>query len=798
MPQLLTITFFAEKKMLRSTLIIFFSFLSVTLFSQITLLSGLVVSEKGDGIPFAKVQLSQKYGTITDENGKFQFENIPYGSYVLSITSYDYENYTTLVKLSTPKFHFKEIRMKRVQQLDGITIRGKSKNEERKEESFNINSIDLKPLQNLNLNVNDVLNGTPGIRIRESGGTGSEFSFSLNGFTGKQVRFFIDGIPTDYLGQAFGLNIVPVNLLDRVEVYKGVVPVRLGADVLGGAVNLVTKNLSKNFIDASYSVGSFNTHKASIVARYTNKNNLIFNASGFYTYSDNNYHIDALLHNTETGAIDSEPTLVQRFNDAFQSSTAQMETGLVNKKFADRLLLGLIVTQSYKEVQQGANMTKVAGNVFKKENSLIPTLKYAKDDLFTKGLNLKVSAIYSDRQAQTVDTSSRIYDWNGNYTYKDFSSTSGELGWHKSLFTFNDKASLASATLNYEINKNHTITINNTYSWFQRQGEDTLSYSEVPFHNPNTLQKNYTGISYKLNALQDKLEASVFVKSFNLQSVLFKDSENEYEDFIRSEQKQNNTGFGAAVSYKILKNIQLKASYENAYRLPEGYEIFGDGLLLQRNFDLVAEESQNFNLNLRTNSYIKKHRIQTEIAYIHRLPVNMIRQVAVGVKSIYQNLQSAKVNGVEFAFQYSYNQRIGLELNITYQNMLNTNQFNGGYSDPLYLDRIPNIPYLFGNASLFYTSKSFGKNNHKLNLRWHTLFVEEFYLKWPSQGATQFKNIIPRQIAHNLAITHSVKNGRYNISVNCNNIFNSKLYDNFKIQKPGRNFNVKLRYFISK
>mgnify|MGYP000377352566 CR=1 FL=1 len=783
--------------MLRSELLIIFTLLSLSTLAQTTRIAG-KITHQGNDVPFAKVMLTSEIATYSDAKGNFILEKVPYGHYNFSISSFEFQTYKKEITVDTPTLQLGEIELKKVQEFSGVTISGKSKNEKTKEESFNVNAIDLKPLQSLNLSVNEVLDGTPGIRIRESGGTGSDFNFSLNGFTGKQVRFFIDGLPTDYLGQAYGLNIVPVNLLDRIEVYKGVVPVRLGADVLGGAVNLVTKNITKDFIDVSYSSGSFNTHKASVVARHTSKKNILFNVSGFYTYSDNNYYIDAFLHNPETGAIDNEPTRVQRFNDAFHSSTAQFETGVVNKGFADKLLLGLIATKSYKEVQQGANMTKVAGHVFKEESSLIPTLKYSKDNLFTKGLNVKLSAIYSHRQAQTVDTSSRIYDWTGNFSEKDFSSTSGELGWHKSLFTFNDKASLATATIDYEINKNHSFTLNNTFSWFQRQGEDTLSYSEVPFGNPNTLQKNFTGLSYNLKALNNKLRTNVFVKSFNLKSVLFKDPENEYEDFIRSEQKQQYTGYGLAVSYHFFKSLQAKASFENAYRLPEGYEIFGDGLLLQRNFNLTAEQSQNFNLSLRSNHYFKKHKIQAEIAYIHRLPVNMIRQVAVGVKSIYQNLQSSQVNGIEFAFQYTYNQSIQFDVNTTYQNMLNTIQFNGTYSDPLYLDRIPNIPYFFGNAGLTYSTKSFGKHKHKLSFRWHSLFVEEFYLKWPSQGATQFKNIIPRQIAHNLAITYSSKKGKYNISFNCNNITDNKLYDNFKIQKPGRNFNLKLRYFISK
>ncbi|MDX1446785.1 TonB-dependent receptor [Lishizhenia sp.] len=783
--------------MLRLSGLIISIIFSSSLWAQEAFVQGKVLAH-GISIENAKVNFGNGKGAYTDSLGVFILNNLQKGTYTVQVSAFGFESYTTQVNIFKDTNYLKSIPLTPIQEMEGVTVSAETDNQKVQEEAFNVTAIDLKPVQNLNLNVNDVLDGTPGIRVRESGGTGANFSFSLNGFTGKQVRFFIDGLPTDYLGQAFGLNIVPINLLDRIEVYKGVVPVRLGADVLGGAVNIVTKNISKDFVDASYSLGSFNTHKAAVVARHTSKKNFLINTSAFYTFSENNYFMDAYLANPQTGAIDKDPTRIRRFNDAFRSTTALLEMGVVNKNFADRLLLGFIASETYKEVQQGANMTKVAGHVFTKEHTFIPTLKYAKDDLFTKGLDIKVSAIYSERQAITVDTSSRVYDWRGNYTEKDFSATSGELNWYKSYFTFNDKASLVTTTLDYALNKKHSFTFNNTFSWFQRQGEDTLSYSEVPFSNPNILQKNFMGLSYKLKLLEGKWESTAFIKHFSFRSILYLEPDSEYEDFIRTDAQQNNTGYGAATTYHLKKNLQLKASYENAYRLPEGYEIFGDGLLLKRNYELLAEQSQNFNLSLGGSKRIKAHKFQGEFGFIYRLPQNMIRLVAVGIASKYQNLLSTEVTGYEVAFKYTYKKRIHVELNTTYQNMINTNQFFGGYDDPLYLDRIPNIPYFFGNGSITVNSKEFGEQKNKISVRWHTLFVEEFYLKWPSQGSTAFKNIIPRQIAHNLAITYKGGKGKYNLTFSCNNILDSQLYDNFKIQKPGRNFNLKLRYFITK
>ena len=76
----------------------------------------------------------------------------------------------------------------------------------------------------------------------------------IDGFSGKHVKIFIDGVPQEGAGAAFDLNNVPINFADRIEVYKGVVPVGFGTDAIGGVVNIViNKQPGKWFMDASYS-----------------------------------------------------------------------------------------------------------------------------------------------------------------------------------------------------------------------------------------------------------------------------------------------------------------------------------------------------------------------------------------------------------------------------------------------------------------------------------------------------------------------------------------------------------------
>ena len=123
-----------------------------------------------------------------------------------------------------------------------------------KRSAFNAVALDTKALQNSTQNLSEALAQAPGMKIRESGGVGSDMQLMMDGFTGKHIKIFIDGVPQEGVGSSFGLNNIPVNYAERIEVYKGVVPVGFGTDAIGGVINIITKkNRDKWFLDASYS-----------------------------------------------------------------------------------------------------------------------------------------------------------------------------------------------------------------------------------------------------------------------------------------------------------------------------------------------------------------------------------------------------------------------------------------------------------------------------------------------------------------------------------------------------------------
>lgn len=755
-------------------------------------LKGVVRDERGEALPGITVQqVNTLTGTYTDIDGSFSLILNPSKGNQIKISGIGYQDQTIQLKDDQQSV---EIKLKTsTAELEAVQVIGKSETTVLREQPYAVTVVDVKSLKTQNLDVNEVLGSVSGVRIRQQGGLGSSFDFSLNGFTGSQVKFFMDGIPMDNFGSSLSLNNIPINMITGIEVYKGVVPIHLGADALGGAVNITTDQQVGNFLNISYAAASFNTHRAAILARYTEpKTGLIFNTNLFYNYSDNNYMMRGVEVPRSDGTGKLDTVDVRRFHDGYQSATAQIEIGVINKSFADKLFFGLIASGNEKEVQTGLNMQDVFGEVMTTDQVLIPTLKYKKSDLFIKGLQLSVYGMLNQRQSARIDTSSRTYNWYGNYTRRI--NNAGEFSYNKSYFTFDDDSWLGSVNLSYTLNELHSFSINQSSGKFSRVGNDPMrDASEVPFTTPNTIQKNIYAFAYKLNLLDGQWQTTTFAKRFVMHSFSMVENSltNELEELRRDFYL---TGFGVASTYHLAKWMQLKLSYENTYRLPEGEEMFGNGLTVLPSSSLRPEQSNNYNIGILSSKIWRNHSLRVEANYLYRDATDFIRLDASQPRnSNYVNQLAVNLQSFEGSLAYTFRNFTQFQVNVTKQKNVNADR-----DDRLYGDDLPNQPFLFGNASLGFQFHDLLIEGSKLSIQWYSLYVDMFYWKWPSQGNKRFKYDIPRQVSHDLSVTYVLAEGRYSFSAACSNITDALRYDNFAMQKPGRSFSLKINYFISK
>lgn len=550
-----------------------------------------------------------------------------------------------------------------------------------KRSAYNAIAIDTRGMQNTTKNLSDALATAPGVKLRESGGVGSDMQLMVDGFSGKHVKVFIDGVPQEGVGSSFGLNNIPVSFAKRIELYKGVVPVGFGTDALGGVINIVTEKQPRRwFADASYSYGSFNTHKSYVHFGQALKNGFNYEVNAFQNYSDNDYRVDAPVKNFDTGSFnEAEKVRVRRFHDNYHNEAVVAKAGVTGKSWADRLMVGLTYSHMYKDIQTGVRQKTVFGEKHRYGHSLMPSLEYSKRNLLVEGLNVVLTANY---------------------------------------------------------NRNSTVNV------------DTARY-----------QYNWLGERHELNSPGEQ-------------------------------------------SYFILPELQVKLSYEKAYRLPTIEEMFGDEDLESGDIGIRPENSDNLNLNISWSGKMGDHSLYAEGSLVFRDTKDYIQRNVQDLSggrenATYTNYGKVLTKGYNLSVRYMFRNVLSVGGNFTQMDVRDNEKYQIGTTGSVvenlgYKARISNVPYRFADYDVTFYWHRLGCRGNLLTLTYDSQYTHRFSY-YPEIFGNVNDFYVPNQFAHNLTLSYSMKEGRYNFSLECRNFTNEKLYDNFSLQKAGRAFYAKFR-----
>ena len=128
--------------------------------------------------------------------------------------------------------------------------------------------IDARNATAAQVSVADLLSGQVGVRVRSRGGLGSFTSVSLRGSEESEVTVLLDGVPLSRAASGMiDLSEIPADGLERIEIYRGAPPIQLGAEAVGGVINLVSRRATKAWTSsAQLGGGSFGARNASLQA----------------------------------------------------------------------------------------------------------------------------------------------------------------------------------------------------------------------------------------------------------------------------------------------------------------------------------------------------------------------------------------------------------------------------------------------------------------------------------------------------------------------------------------------------
>lgn len=764
---------------------------------QLVTLSGKIIS--ADGLPVAQATLAVEgtsYGTYSDDNGNYSL-GLPQGTYTVVASFIGYESQKKSVSLTGKKTVDFVLREESVA-LNDVEVYGKSKSQQLREGTFAVSALDVKPVVNSLSNLNELVNRASGIKVRQEGGVGSDYDLSINGMSGNSVRYFIDGVPLETKGSEVSLANLPVNIIDHIEMYKGVVPAYLGADALGGAINIVTKKEKKNYLDMSYGIGSFHTHKADLNAQFVfPKSGIIVRPTVGVNYSKNDYMMKG-VEVWDESLRKYVPSNRKRFHDDYFSLLAQVEVGVTGKPWADDFFVTASYSKVDKELQTGSVQTKVYGMAERNGSAYNVSARYRKKDFLLKGLQMHSFLSHTWDHSLTVDTAYRVYDWNGDYIE---SSRNEITGRERSLRHYKRPTTMFRSNWDYRIGPQHALNVNYLLN---RTGNDRYDEVDSSFEPSNDVVcKHIIGLSYQQQLLQDRMENTFFVKDY-INHLNIRQTDLYWQtgsDEMKGESTGNYWGYGVGSRMKFVEPLALKASYEHSVRLPLARELLGNGSTIYANTALNPEKSDNVNLGVFGTWHPGRgHTVYYEVNGFMRFVDDYIQAVVAEKEGMmqYQNVPAVHIKGLEGEVRYSWKRNLQCMANVSWQDARDQRQYKeDGKLSATYLNRVPNRPWLFGTAEVNYTFHDVCRKNSSLRLETSYQWVHWYYLTWEAYGSKESKAQIPAQHVVNAGVTYSLENGKYNVSVNCDNLFDRLVYDHYKLQKPGRSFFLKFRVFLN-
>ena len=676
--------------------------------------------------------------------------------------------------------------------LSDVIVLGKSKAQRHREVPSAITIIDSQELKYKTATLNEILDNAAGIKVAQQGGLGNASRIIIQGMDGKRIGIFINGMPMGNSDE-FQFSSIPIDMVDEVEIYKGIIPAWLGGDGLGGAVNIRLKDFKKNHLEMAFEAASYNTYIGSLqLKHYLGKTSTALHAGATMNYAKNNYSFSSPF---ELGRI------IHRDHDAY--THGGFNVGISSKQWwFDQFDLTLSADYYRKEIQGGLmNVQNNIQHAFTRTRSASTSLSLEKS--FLKGkLTAQFHSIVGFSLVNQVDTSHYCYDFIGNR----FPSGSGrgEIGAVPN--DSHDRHTTVRELLNltYKIGNNQLVTWTTNYRYGCKMPKDELadSYSRLPTSGyPSRLHSIVSGLTHELKLYGGKFTNELGIKLFNHHSEVLPFAEAiMLQDKLKASTNHSTmAGWSEAMALHLLPNnaLTLKASVQSTVRMPIAEELFGDGVLLLPSEKLRPERSFNINAGaIWLINAMRYPQVRIGINSFYMSAKDMIKLMYSSMNMAYDNIGKVRVMGIDMEMESKLNRWLDLQGNITWQDARDMRkEAVGGGENFHYRYRIPNMPYLFGNVGVRLHKDGLLNKSSSSAFASTFGFTKAFSYNW--EASKHNTMLIPARYCWDVAVHHSF-NKRCQLSFEIRNILNRENWAEFRYPMERRTFHLKMKYIINK
>ncbi|MCH9813217.1 MAG: TonB-dependent receptor [Epsilonproteobacteria bacterium] len=649
-----------------------------------------------------------------------------------------------------------------------------------------VSVIDMEKFHGRNISLNEILKRVAGVKVMQQGGLGSKSIIAIHGLEGKRVKIFIDGRPLNSPDGTFGINDIPVQLIDRVEVYKGVVPAKFGGDALGGAVNVVTREFDGSYIDMTYSGSTYDTHRGTLVVKKKfEDHNIELGMGGFYNQAANDYVMKSPYF---------EGLNIKRDHDRYESFAAAV--GLtINERWFDEISFELVRYESEKEIQGVEKAIKEA-----KTKSRVNMFgsQFKKSDFFVDGLEFEYTFTYIDLLSNYIDKAQTCYNFDGST--RPCPGNGGEINGVPHDSADKQEDFRHDVNLHYLINGNHGVNFHlnmqdSTFEPSDPLASQSLGYDIGAF--PSEKRNTVYSLGLDSSFFNGKLVNDAGIKSYHYDYDITSQVRTVTGSPAQTKNDGSEFGYYESIRYEPIKDLFIKASYEHAYRLPNSEEIFGDGVTVTSAPNLTPEEADNFNLGFLydTNDFYGLPWLKAEANFFYRDLQNMIKLEHAFLTSGYVNLGEVAVKGFEVELQADLNDNWYLYANYTNQSLKDKQKILKGTlstPNPTYNRDLPNVAKQYGNIGVEYKTLGLFRTDSMFKLFWESNWADEYYYGWELSRYQDRK--IDEQFTHTAGFEYSFKDDHYILGLEVRNLTDEEITDVFNYPLMGRTFHLNLRY----
>ena len=630
-------------------------FLGSTASSQnLAEISGRISTTSGEVIPFANVYFKDTtIGASSNIDGEFKLQHTP-GEYQLIISAQGYKSFTKQVKLSLAQpIQLDVVLSEDALGLDEVVISATRNRVKRRDAPVVVSTVGPKLFNaTQSLSLADGLQFSPGLRVENNCQNCGFTQVRLNGLDGSYTQILVNSRPifSSLLG-VYGLEQVPSNIIDRVEVVRSGGSALYGSNAIAGTVNVITKDPVLN----TWEIGS----NLSYINGQAFDRLLNFNSSSVANDLKSGVTFFGNYRNRQSYDANSDgfTEIVELTNTTFGSNAYFKPNDL------SRIGLNLTAIREYRRGGDRLDLAPQFTDVTEEldHDTFIGGIDYKLNSADqTKTLELFTSVSHTNRQ-------SYYGGLGGGRTAQDSISANNAFGTTKDLAWVN--GAKFSKTFDSQDVLTTGVDINHS-----RTEDEILGYNRLIDQEVNTYAA-YGQYQWNINS---KLEALIGARL----DYIAVDGLYQVETISRSvDLDQTALSPRLTLNYKWTDKIRFRAGYARGFRAPQAFneDLHVAGVGGEQQFVILSEEleteySDAFTASINLSEVKQQQQYDVLVEGFYTQLNNPFTIISTGsslpngsLLEEVRNGSGARVYGTNIELKYSPNPAYRFQLGATYQ-----------------------------------------------------------------------------------------------------------------------------------